>query len=150
MSNKTLPTLEKRQMDFLKNKQSIFILENQKYSLLIDKIEQLHNGTMLVMMPEEDTDIDKIIKDGFLSGNMEVLLNIGSPSQCHSNACDYSDMYAEAQIVTGYGLSEDGLWRQHSWVIHNDQIIETTEKRILYFGRILSGQDLLDFKSWNF
>lgn len=41
---------------------------------------------------------------------------------------------------TGYALSEDGLWRNHSWVIGRSKtsdekiIIETTTPRLIYMG----------------
>jgi hypothetical protein len=43
------------------------------------------------------------------------------------------------RIVTGYALSDDGLWRQHSWLhdtagFRRRHTIETTERRIRYFG----------------
>lgn len=43
-------------------------------------------------------------------------------------------------IGSGYALSADGLWRQHSWGILRDGILETTERRIKYFGLILQDE----------
>jgi hypothetical protein len=50
-----------------------------------------------------------------------------------------------AGIGHGYALSEDGMWRPHSWAISgtkgNYRIIETTtEIRIKYFGVSLFGE----------
>ena len=40
--------------------------------------------------------------------------------------------------MTGYALSESGIWHQHSWLMNKDKIIETTVNRSKYFGYILS------------
>jgi hypothetical protein len=56
------------------------------------------------------------------------ILQKGLQSNCHVHAW------------TGFALSaDDGMWRPHYWAINDkDQLIETTEKRKLYFGRLLS------------
>ena len=52
-------------------------------------------------------------------------------------------------IGTGYALSVDGLWRQHSWGVARDLIIESTEARVKYFGRLLRGADADMFAAAN-
>ena len=56
------------------------------------------------------------------------------PSQCHSNVFDLCSKDPSARVLTGYGLSDDGVWRPHSWCIKDGQIIETTVPRVAYFG----------------
>ena len=55
----------------------------------------------------------------------------------------------KCQIATGYALSADGCWRQHSWVVQplttKYRIWETTEKRIAYFGFILNDEECEEF-----
>jgi hypothetical protein len=49
---------------------------------------------------------------------------------------------AGTRIVTGYALSSDGLWRQHSWAMAGDGgVVETTEERLLYFGYELTAAE---------
>ena len=64
----------------------------------------------------------------------------GQPSQCHSNSAFCWDENRElCTICTGYALSKDGMWRQHSWVFTNDKVVvETTEKRVAYWGFLLT------------
>jgi hypothetical protein len=38
------------------------------------------------------------------------------------------------KMISGYALSVDGVWRQHSWARDERGIIETTEVRVAYFG----------------
>jgi hypothetical protein len=40
-------------------------------------------------------------------------------------------------IATGYALS-GGLWRQHSWGLEGDRVIEPTAPREKYFGFVLT------------
>jgi hypothetical protein len=42
-------------------------------------------------------------------------------------------------ICTGYALTRDGMWRQHSWVYtRSGTVVETTVKRVQYFGFIMN------------
>ena len=47
--------------------------------------------------------------------------------------------------MTGYALSDDGLWRQHSWLIAKPgrrwTVIETTCRRLLYYGVVLTEEE---------
>ena len=43
-------------------------------------------------------------------------------------------------VGTGYALSDDGLWRSHSWVLTKKRIIETTVSRVKYLGLALIGK----------
>lgn len=58
---------------------------------------------------------------------------------CHRNVSRLwlSDSRALVGIGTGYALSADGLWRQHSWGVQRRGILETTSARCAYFGVVL-------------
>ena len=123
-----------------------------------------------VCLPAHDQDIDKILNRGLLfvinDENKDVgqLVHydeiIGLPSQCHRNSCylyKCEEIQAEyeyaVKIMTGYALSSDGMWRQHSWCIcdigedyiEDSIIIETTEERIAYFGFIMNEDECQEF-----
>lgn len=59
----------------------------------------------------------------------------------------------EFAIAPGYALSIDGMWRQHSWMMlrgaRSVKIIETTEKRVAYFGFVMTQKESLDFCDQN-
>ena len=56
------------------------------------------------------------------------------PCGCHDNA-DELARSGIGRTATGWALSPDGLWRHHSWIVCDDgSLIETTVKRLLYFG----------------
>ena len=73
----------------------------------------------------------------------------GAPSQCHWNVATLYDDAAIDSIVTGYALSDDGLWRQHSWGLKDGRIVETTTRRDAYVGYVLTEDECDDFIYWN-
>ena len=59
----------------------------------------------------------------------------GESNRCHANSASLWVSNPGLKLVTGYALSRDGVWRQHSWCADKeDKVIETTTKRILYYG----------------
>lgn len=69
----------------------------------------------------------------------------GKSGQCHLNVAQlWNEQKEILTIVTGYALSEDGLWGQHSWLIRKNptsgqcRLVETTIKRVKYFGVLLT------------
>ncbi len=97
-------------------------------------------GIFLVAPPRPDGDIPTLLELGFLTSG-PITLKIMKSSSCHQNVASLwkSRKAGIVAIATGYALSEDGLWRQHSWGIRRDGIIETTEPRQKYFGLVLQG-----------
>lgn len=106
-----------------------------------------------VCMPFGEEDIDNILKYGQLWTHTPRLIE-GNPSQCHNNSCYlWNRNRKDTLIATGYGLSEDGMWRQHSWVIHmklnGNKIIETTVPRIAYYGYVMNDKMCQEFYNNN-
>jgi hypothetical protein len=55
-----------------------------------------------------------------------------------------------AAIVTGWALSEDGIWRQHSWGIDwKGRLVETTLPRTRYFGVYMVRETANEFSAAN-
>jgi hypothetical protein len=80
----------------------------------------------------------------------------GKLHTCHSNVAHYWDENRERlAIATGYALSKDGLWRQHSWLLQKKvsaeqcRILETTVNREKYFGIILNDGEAEIFSQVN-
>jgi hypothetical protein len=70
----------------------------------------------------------------------KVMMKKGEPRDCHNNVIAMFRAGRVDGIGTGYALSDDGLWRSHSWGVRaNGTIIETTERRCSYFGVTLVG-----------
>ena len=114
-------------------------------SLLLDM-----GGVELVAPPWPDCDVPVLIHAGFVMEG-RVKLRIMERSQSHRNV---SRLWGRKRnglvgIGTGYALSGDGLWRQHSWGVGWRGIIETTQARVKYFGLLLLGRDADSFAEAN-
>ena len=94
-------------------------------------------GEDLVILDEGESEIDEILKDGqvFEATYKKVR---GEVCNCHQNVIEQKEKHPDKyRIVTGYALSDDGLWRQHSWLVDKkNRTYETTMPRILYYGFI--------------
>lgn len=104
-----------------------------------------------------EEDIDNILTYGQLwQGGNKIKMMKGEPSQCHYNSCALykanllnTKLDGDLTIATGYALSKDGMWRQHSWLVlrkcRSYKIVETTEKREAYFGFAMNAEKCLEF-----
>lgn len=102
-------------------------------------------GEEVCMMGGEDDETLSILHCGQFWTGIDAIMKEGQPSQCHLNsfnlwAEDRKMMSHIIYLCTGYALSDDGMWRRHSWCIRKsiNTIIETTEPRILYYGYVLN------------
>lgn len=100
-----------------------------------------------------------IAKDTNPNNQDETLIRLikGVASQCHKNSSIVWSSNRESKkfdgklyLVTGYALSEDGMWRQHSWCLlkqpdGTNTIIETTLKRVAYYGFEMDEEEALHF-----
>ena len=137
-----LPTKnpDKRQRAFLKKRCDELLAEEPRMQELIDKLLAL-GGEAVVCVYEEDLDILLDGGHGLPAAEVQdytVIEDIMETSQCHQNVALLFLGGAINAIATGWALTNDGLWRQHSWgIIDVDgtpAIIETTMKRDIYWG----------------
>jgi hypothetical protein len=95
-------------------------------------------GVHVVAPSSHDVDLKRLIVAGFVMAGPVVRRGM-KRSECHRNT---AEVWAEKRhkivgIGTGYSLSDDGLWRQHSWGLRREGILETTVLRVKYFGVLL-------------
>jgi len=85
--------------------------------------------------PQPEPHLDRILKRGETFDGRGARLELMRVSRCHSNAAQLWGTDPERyRLATGWALSGDGIWRQHSWALEGDRIVETTERRKLYHG----------------
>jgi hypothetical protein len=103
-------------------------------------------GTHLVAPPGPDPTLPLVIDSGFVMAG-PVARRSMKKGGCHGNVADIwvRKCYDLVGIGTGYSLSVDGLWRQHSWGLRREGILETTAPRIKYFGVLLQRGDADSF-----
>ncbi|MFE8701077.1 hypothetical protein ACFYKX_10770 [Cytobacillus sp. FJAT-54145] len=111
-------------------------------------------GGEQVCLPAIEEDLDAILNRGQLWYGDRSHLVKGRDSRCHENACNLYEANQNNPLVTlhmatGYALTEDGMWRQHSWLIQErprvNRVIETTVKRIAYFGFVMTKEEAEEF-----
>jgi hypothetical protein len=107
-------------------------------------------GFQLVAPPGLDSDVPLLIDAGFIMVGPVQCEAMGD-SKCHQNIAKLWTQKHQGiiGIGTGYALSDDGLWRQHSWGLGREGILETTRERTTYFGVLLQGGDADSFAESN-
>jgi len=107
-------------------------------------------GIHLVAPPDPDTALPLLIYGGFVMAG-PVMRIVMEKSECHRNLAEiWSNKKHElVGIGTGYALSDDGLWRQHSWGLRREGILETTVSRVKYFGVVLQRGEADSFATAN-
>ncbi|MBQ8806613.1 MAG: hypothetical protein IJZ68_09245 [Bacteroidaceae bacterium] len=133
-----------------------YIAENGNVHVpMVKKLFELRDrllkfGGEEVCLPAYDEDVFKIMERGQLWYGDRIHMMKGKPSQCHRNSsyC-WEANQDKAVLCTGYALSEDGMWRQHSWLVElrprRNKIVETTVPRIAYFGFGMTTEEARDF-----
>lgn len=128
-------------------------------------------GGWCVCLPGYEPDLNALLTRGEVFPAAARLVP-GEPGQCHTNtAALYLANRDRVRIATGYALSRDGIWRQHSWGMlllppaplvplddqsHADSItrprrpersrqhrivLETTVRRVRYYGVVFSAAE---------
>jgi hypothetical protein len=105
-------------------------------------------GQEVCILHGDDRDTENILHCGqFWFGKLSEMTTddrFRMRNQCHANSIKLYQEYKDKRDIhfcTGFALSDDGMWREHSWCISRDSgesiVIETTEPRILYYGYVI-------------
>ena len=116
----------------------------QKMFVLGDKL--LSFGGKYTCLPLYEEDYEKIMSRGQFFYGKGAHFSKGEDCHCHSNSAYLWDANrGRCRIATGYALSADGIWRQHTWVVQplttKYRVWETTVKRIGYYGVVLTDDE---------
>jgi|HubBroStandDraft_2_1064218.scaffolds.fasta_scaffold118593_2 hypothetical protein len=97
------------------------------------------------LLPPDPHTVAHLVADGRVLSTRGIRDAPGQPMDCHQNVVALAASGKHA-IGTGYALG-DGLWCSHSWCVnHENQIIETTGRRRLYFGVVVSLQEFTEMQ----
>jgi hypothetical protein len=82
---------------------------------------------------------EALVRVGKVTSYKKLRTKNGEERECHKNsALLWLRNPTKYKITTGYGLSDDGIWRRHSWIMTvNGDLIETTVAREVYFVIVL-------------
>jgi tetratricopeptide (TPR) repeat protein len=107
------------------------------------------------MVPRYEPDLEPLLRRGEIFDE-PVGFVPEEPHECHSNVAQlWNKQRTTVAIVTGYALSEDGFWRQHSWLVRKypkigqARLLETTTRRVKYFGFVLTNDEAEQFLAMN-
>ena len=138
-------SIPEHQRTFLEMKRLEHLQTYPEFAKLEQKLLSIA-GDMVV--PRVEPDQDKILSRGRLWSGDNVRFIRGHPNTCHGNVAVLWWKYLKQyRIVTGWALSDDGLWRQHSWLLCRRTLIETTTPREKYFGFVLTSLEAQQFEA---
>jgi hypothetical protein len=93
----------------------------------------------------DDSYTEAILARGRAWRGTAARLEPGEESACHVNVARLHRARGGA-IATGYALADDGLWREHSWLVEAaDSLVETTVGWVLYYGCTLNEDEARRF-----
>lgn len=94
-------------------------------------------GSLVVPPRTPEPDLDALLAGGRAFSPTARFVQ-GEGHQCHRNVAELWIDGAVDAIATGYALSGDDLWRQHSWAVDPEGLlVETTDERRAYVGIVL-------------
>lgn len=124
--------------------------EQPGLELLQDKLLSL--GGHIVCFRGYEEDLERILARGQEFKGAKAKMKKGQVSRCHGNSAKLWKQSPEKfTIVSGYALSSDSdglsVWRCHTWLVEKEtqRVIETTEKRTIYFGYSLTEDESHQF-----
>ena len=124
--------------------------EQQPEMKILRRILLRIGGLQLVVPLGHDSNLSTLIEAGFTMSKPSARKPM-RPGACHTNI-SLLWMRRGRDLIgigTGYALSADGLWRQHSWGVRRQGILETTAPRERYFGILLQARDADSFAEAN-
>ncbi len=105
-------------------------------------VHLLSIGGNKVAIPINDASgfFEALIEIGLVTTFKKLQIKKGVDGECHSNsAVLWSQNKKKYTLITGFSLSDDHIWRRHSWLITvTGNLIETTIPREVYYGIPLS------------
>lgn len=96
-----------------------------------------YEGSLVVPPRGPESDLDELLTNSSAFGPAVRFVQADA-GECHRNVAELWIDGAIESIGTGYALSADKLWRQHSWGVDPDGVlVETTDDRCAYVGIVL-------------
>lgn len=139
--------MEQRQLEFLQSRKNdlLSMYKLRERHAVHDLYELLQtNGSVVVPAYDTYDDLILLINEWVFFGETNTFIK-WRPSSCHENSASYCKKNKNASLYTWYALSDDNLWRQHSWVVEWNNVLETTVWRISYYGVELTWDKLEQF-----
>jgi hypothetical protein len=135
--------IDPEQIAYLKERMKEAVKGQPALNYLYGRLLEV-GGKAVAARYEEDA--EKILERGLEMSPKSLRMMIGDRNACHANTARlYETNQNQVKIVTGYALSSDQVWRQHTWGLWGKKVVETTEKRTKYFGFVLTPEETEEF-----
>jgi len=136
-------SLNSERKEFLETKLKEGMFQCSLWDDLNTKLETIESNTIILPRDLYPLEIKRLLRRGEEFGK-STLFHFGETSRCHQNSIEfYLDGENNYKLCTGFALSNDGLWRSHTWLINEDNLpVETTVGRERYFGVVLDKKKL--------
>ncbi len=146
MAPRTFPELEPGQEQYLRELKRAAFAKLPALAELERRL--LAEGGLRACLFQRELHVDQLLERGRIFPGGGAQFRRGKPSTCHRNAARlFCSTEGAVRIASGYALSEDDVWRQHSWGVKAETgiVIETTERRTRYFGFIMDDVESMEF-----
>jgi hypothetical protein len=143
---RNFPPLEPGREAILRERNRAALADEPRRVELERRLLDLGGIMALLFLPDHQIG-DLLDRGRFFPGSGARIVR-GADSACHSNAAlQFVQTEGGVLIASGYALSPDGPWRQHSWGVDakDGRVVETTERRVRCFGFVLSESESLFF-----
>lgn len=129
------------QREFLSRQCEALAREQPGIKTVRDRLLAIGGAETCLVGREEER--DQMLTRGRAYSGRRAIRRTGERSRCHANVAGLHEQDpAGCRIATGYALSDDGIWRRHSWGLGPDgRPIETTTPRVTYFGFDLTANE---------
>ena len=144
--------LAKKQQPLVKELKKI--LTSDKKFILPNEIKEIEKTYCVIWTFSDlnDTNLNRLISDWFfITQNTNDFIQVKwKQSNCHENSYLLVKNSPEnLEVMTWFALSDDWLWREHSWIINEVwDIIETTVPRVAYYWYILNKYEMEQWEQW--
>jgi hypothetical protein len=137
--------LGKEQREFLEGRFAEWLREQPDALELRNTLLSIAGEAVVAPPNNYESDMTALLQSGRVISGAPAFKEM-SDNSCHQNA---AKLWRESGqptfgIGTGFGLN-GGLWRQHTWAMDSETIIETTDTREIYFGILYYGADAQRF-----
>lgn len=142
---------DRRRQDFMRNKgwSKRKPFHDSRLEELKQRMLRVDGWAACLPSPECEPHIEILLNRSQAFGGTDFMY-AGQTSRCHTNSAVLALMVDELQMATGFAMSQDGVWRQHSWCCleygdNKFHILETTCPRERYYGVVLTYDEHIKF-----
>jgi hypothetical protein len=112
----------------------------------IDVVPPVIDSSSAAQLARQRYDVGQVLQAGRTWSGARAKIEQMETNSCHRNVARICTSRC-GHIASGWALSMDGLWREHSWLVRsegsaNESLIETTISWLLYHGYILNDEEM--------